>query len=416
MPQKLTGLWRHLDFLRLWSGQTISLFGSMVGRAAMSFTAILFLHASPFQMGLLNATELAPGFLAGLFAGAWVDRLRRRPLLIGADLARALVLSSIPLAALLGILHIEQLYIVALMVSVLSIIFDVAYQSYLPGLIDKDNVMEGNSKLTASAAVAEVGGFSLGGWLVQIFTAPFAILIDAISFLVSAVSIGLIRSREAEAPPTENTSLSSEIAAGLRVVFQHSLLKAGALSVLIQNIASGIFGALVVLYMSRNLGFSPGLLGVIWAVGGISSFFGAALAPRITARLGSGLAMVIGLGVFGLSGLFVPLASGATFLSALFLVIQQLGDGFFVVYDINLVSLRQVLVDERMLGRVNATMQSIALGGALFGALSGGLMGQVVGVRLTLFIAGGGNLLAALILALSPLRSLKTVSEPAARS
>jgi MFS family permease len=410
MPLKLTGLWRHADFLRLWSGQTVSVFGSMVGRAAMSFTAILFLHASPIQMGLLNAMELAPGFLVGLFAGAWVDRLRRRPLLIGADLGRALVLISIPLAALLGILHIEQLYVVALLISILSIIFDVAYQAYLPGLIDKNNIMEGNSKLTASAAVAEVGGFSIGGWLVQIFTAPFAILIDAVSFIVSAVSIGLIQSRELETTAMETANLRIEIIAGLKLVFHQPLLKAGAVSVLIQNLAGGIFGALVVLYMSRGLGFNPGVLGVIWGVGGISSFLGASLATRITGRLGTGRAMVMGLGLYGLSELFVPLASGATLISALFLVLQQLGDGFFVVYDINLVSLRQVIVDERILGRVNATMQIIALGASLVGALLGGLMGQFINVRFSLFLAAGGTLLAALLLAFSPLHKLKNAS------
>ncbi len=411
MTQKLRGLWHHADFLRLWSGQTVSVFGSMVGRAAMSFTAVLFLYATPFQMGLLNAAELAPGFLVGLFAGAWVDRLRRRPLLIGADLGRAFVLFSIPLAALLGVLHIQQLFVVALLVSILSIIFDVAYQSYLPGLIEKNNIVEGNSKLTASAAIAEVGGFSIGGWLVQIFTAPFAILIDATSFIVSAVTIGLIRNRETETPPTESANLRSEIVAGLKLVFYQPFLRAGAVSVLVQSLAGGIFGALVVLYMSRGLGFNPGVLGIIWAVGGVSSFLGASLAPRITGRLGSGPAMVMGLGLFGLSELFVPLASGATLLSAVFLVIQQLGDGFFVIYDINLLSLRQLLVDERMLGRVNATMQIIALGASLVGALLGGLLGQTIGVRSTLFLSAGGSLLAALLLAVSPISRLKTVAD-----
>ncbi|HMD87805.1 MAG TPA: MFS transporter [Anaerolineaceae bacterium] len=416
MYQKLNGLWHHADFLRLWSGQTVSAFGSMVGRTAMSFTAILFLHATPFQLGLLNAAELAPGFLVGLFAGAWVDRLRRRPMLIAADLARALVLSSIPLAALLGVLHIEQLYAVALLVSILSIIFNVAYQSYLPGLIDKNSIMEANSKLNASAAVAEISGFSIGGWLVQIFTAPFAILIDAISFLVSAISIGLIHAREIKPPSINSSSLRQEIVSGLKLVFQQSLLRAGAVSVLLQNLAGGIFGALVVLYMSRGLGFSPGLLGVIWAVGGLSSFLGAAFTPRITSRLGSGPAMLLGLGVYGISSLFVPLASGATFLSVLFLIIQQLGDGFYILYDINLVSLVQVLVDERMLGRVNATMQIIAIGASLFGALLGGLIGQTIGVRLSLLIAGAGILLAVLVLAFSPLSKLKTALEPASEA
>jgi hypothetical protein len=162
-PLQLTGLWRRADFLRLWSGQTISVFGSMIGGAALSFTAILFLGATPVQLGVLSAMQIAPGLLAGLFAGAWVDRLHRRPLLIGADVGRALALSSLPLAALLGALHIAQVYAAALLVSILTIFFDVAYQSYLPALVGKHELVEGNSKLSASAAVAEFAGFSLAG-------------------------------------------------------------------------------------------------------------------------------------------------------------------------------------------------------------------------------------------------------------
>ena len=172
MPLKLTGLWQHDDFLRLWSGQTISVFGSMIGGTALDFTAILVLGATPVQLGVLNAMRLAPGLLAGLFAGAWVDRLHRRPLLIGADVGRALVLASLPLAALLGALHIAQVYVVALLVSILSVFFDVAYQAYLPALVGKHELVEGNSKLSASAAVAEFGGFSVAGALVQALTAP----------------------------------------------------------------------------------------------------------------------------------------------------------------------------------------------------------------------------------------------------
>ena len=189
-------LWRHPDFLRLWTGQTISIFGSMIGGTAMSFTAILYLHATPFQLGLLNALGMLPAFLTGLFAGAWVDRLARRPLLIAADIGRALVLATIPLAAALGGLHIEQVYIVTLLVSVLGIVFELAYQSYLPGLVGKERVLEGNSKLSASAAVAEFGGFSLAGWLVQLFSAPIAVLIDALSFIVSVISLAWIRAPE----------------------------------------------------------------------------------------------------------------------------------------------------------------------------------------------------------------------------
>ena len=411
MRLHLTGLWRHADFLRLWSGQTVSAFGSMVGGAAMSFTAILVLRATPFQLGLLNAMELAPGFLGGLVAGAWVDRLRRRPLLIGADLGRAVVLATIPLAAVLGILHIEQLYGVAILVSLLSLVFDVAYQTYLPSLVRKEDVLEGNSKLSASSAVAEVGGFSIAGWLVQLLTAPFAILIDAISFLFSALTLGLIRAREPAPVPSESPHLGREIGEGLREVLHHPLLRASAAALLIHSISSGIYGALVVLYMNQGLGFEPGVLGLIWAVGGASSFIGASQAPRLTRRLGVGPAMILGLALFGIAESLIPLAVGAGLISVVLLVAQQLGDGFYIFYDINLLSLRQGLVGERILGRVNATFQFISLGALLAGSLLGGLLGGVIGVRLVLAIAAGGMFLAAGVLAFSPLRRFKELPQ-----
>jgi MFS family permease len=407
MRLKLTGLWRHADFLRLWSGQTISVFGSMIGGTALSFTAILFLGATPFQLGVLSAMQIVPGLLAGLFAGAWVDRLHRRPLLIAADVGRALVLSSLPLAALLGTLHIAQVYGVALLVSILTVFFDVAYQSYLPSLVGKHELVEGNSKLSASAAVAEFGGFSVAGWLVQALTAPFAILIDAASFVVSAVTLGMIRTREAALIPAGEPNLYGEIGEGLKKVWRHPLLRASAAVELMHNLGGGVFAALVVLYMSRGLGFNPGVLTPIWAVGGLASFAGAAMAPRVSQRLGAGLAMALGLGVAGVSSFFVPLASGATLLSAAFLAIAQLGDGFFTLYQVNVVSLWQSITDERLLGRVNATMKFIALAATLAGSLLGGLLGQGVGVRLTLAGAVCCTLLAAVVIGLSPLRKFK---------
>ncbi len=407
MRLNFTGLGQNSDFLRLWSGQTVSAFGSMVGGTAMSFTAILFLQATPFQMGVLNAMQLVPAVLAGLFAGAWVDRLRRRPLLISADVGRALALATIPLAAWLGMLHIGQVYAVALVVSILTIIFNVAYQSYLPHLVGREDLLEGNSKLAASAAVAEFGGFSLGGWLVQALTAPMAILIDAGSFVVSAVTLGLIRAREPSTGAVEGRPLLEEIGEGLRMVLRHPLLRASAAAILVHGMAGGMYGALVVLYMNRGLGFDPGILGMIWAVGGVSSFLGAALAPRLTSRLGFGPAMFVGLGLFGLAECLIPVASGATFISAALLVGQQLGDGFYIVYDINQVSLRQGITPENLLGRVNATVQFVELGATLLGSLVGGLLGGLVGVRLILAVGAAGTLLSALPLALSPVRKLK---------
>jgi Bacterial protein of unknown function (DUF894). len=404
---KSGSLWRHSDFLKLWTGQTISVFGSMIGGTAMSFTAILFLRATPFQMALLSSMQLVPGFLAGLFAGAWVDRVRRRPMMIAVDISRAVILGTIPLAALMGILRIEQLYVVALVVGILTLIFELSYQAYLPSLVGIQHVVEGNSKLAASAAVSEFGGFTLGGWLVHMFTAPFAILIDAISFIISALSLQLIRAHEIIEPSQESPNMLREIREGLGVVYQHSLLRFSAVVFTITSLSGGILSALVVLYMGRELGFDPGILGMIWAVGGVSSFFGASLTPYITRRLSPGSAMVAGLTLYGVSTFFIPLASGATLLSVLFLIIQQLGDGFYVLFEINMVSFRQEIISERMLGRVNATLRFAALGATLVGSLLGGLLGESLGVRTTLFIAAGGTLFASAILAISPLGKLK---------
>lgn len=407
MRYTFSGLWKNPDFLRLWSGQTISALGTMIGGTAMSFTAILFLEATPFQMGVLNVMQILPALLVGLFAGAWVDRVRRRPLLIGADLGRAFVLASVPLAALLGVLRIEQIYLVALLVGVLSILFDVAYQSYLPALVGKDDLVEGNSKLTASGAVAEFAGFSVGGWLVQALTAPLAVLIDAFSFIVSAAAIGSIRAREAEVPVDEHPDMRREIVEGLKTVWHASLLRASALAVLMQGLTDGIYGSLVVLYMSRDLGFSPGVLSMTWAVGGISAFIGASLAPRVSRRLGSGLAMSLGLVASGITAVLIPLATGSALPALLLLIGAQFGDGFFVIYDINQVSLRQGIASERVLGRVNATMRFLGLGANLVGAVIGGLLGELLGVRWTLFIGAGATLLAGLVVLGSPLRKYR---------
>ena len=410
MYRSFTGLWRHPDFMKLWAGQTISAFGSLIGGTALHFTAILFLHASAFQMGLLAAAGLAPGFAAGLVAGVWVDRLRRRPILIAADIGRAVLLGTIPLAAFFDHLSIEQLYVVAFLNSILTVFFDVAYQSYLPSLVSREELLEGNSKLSASASVAEVSGFGIAGWLVQLFSGPMAILLDAISFLVSVVSVAAIKAPES-APVRVHVrgKIWQEIGEGLREVLRNPLLRTmSGCTFLHEFCGHGIFGAVVVLYMSRELGFAPGILGMIFAVGGISSLVGAVVTMPATRRLGVGPAMVVGLILSTLSSFFIPLAQGATLLAAVFLIAQQLmGDGGFIVYEINQVSLRQALAPERLLGRVNASMRFVAQGALLLGSLTGGLLGELIGLRTTLVMGACGALIAALWLALSPVRSVR---------
>jgi MFS family permease len=408
LRRRFTGLWHHADFMRLWTGQTLSIFGSLIGATAMSFTAILVLNATPFQLGLLTAARLVPGFLTGLVAGAWVDRLRRRPILIVADIWRAALLATIPLTAVFGFLRIEQLYIVTFLTSILTIFFDVAYQSYLPSLINRAELVEGNSKLSASASVAEVSGFGLAGWLVQLFTAPITILIDAISFVVSAVSVWLIRAPEQAAAHDAQPNMRREIAEGLRAVLDHPLLRATAACSLSQEFFGGMYGTLVVLYMVRDLGFAPGILGTIWAMGGISALIGAVVTAPVNRRFGIGPAMIVGLLVTGIAMFFIPLAQGATLTAALLLIMQQLwGDGAATIYQINQVSLRQAITPERLLGRVNASAHFLGLGGTLVGSLLGGVLGEMIGVRMTLFIGAFGMLLSTLWLLLSPVRALR---------
>ena len=401
-----TGLWLHRDFVRLWAGQSVSMLGTMIGRPAMSFTAILVLHASPAQVALLAAMDIVPGLLVGLHAGAWVDRMRRRPILIGTDVARFLLLLTVPVAALLDALHIQQLYVVAFAVSLLSVFFSVAYQAYLPSLILQDQLLEGNSKLAAGAAVAEFSGFGMAGALVHALTAPFAVLVDAFSFLVSAWAVRGIRAPE---PAPEHAGsqqpMLRDIAAGVAEVVRQPLLRALALCNISMDVAGGVFAALVVLYMSRDLGFSPALLTPIWAVGGFASLLGAAYAGRFTAWAGVGPALIVGVVGTGMGMLFVPAAVGATWLAAGFLIVQQLlGDASATLFDINQTTLRQRLAPSAMLGRISATLNLVKQSAALVGTLLGGALGTLIGVRETLVIAGVVTLLSALWLALSPLR------------
>ncbi len=413
--QPRPALSRDPDFTRLWAGQSVSVFGSMITRAALPFTAVLFLHALPMQMALQNAADIAPGLLVGLFAGAWVDRLRRRPLLIAADLARAALLASIPAAALLGVLHMPQLYAVGFLVGALTVVFDVAYVSYLPTLVSRERVVAANSRLAASAAVAETGAFGIGGWLVQWVGGPVTILIDAITFVVSAVFVGAIRAPEpAPIATAARVGMRRAVVEGLSVVWRDPVLRALASCRVALDFSFGMGAAIYVLFCARTLGFGTGVLGMIFAFGGASSFAGAVLAGRAGRRLGIGPAMVMSLGVMGVARLLTPLAPGATWLGAGLLVAQQLvGDGAHTTFEIHLASLTQRMTADPMLGRVTASLRFAGLAAMLVGSLAAGALGESIGPRATLFAAAGVGLVAALGLALSPVRALRDLA-PAA--
>jgi MFS family permease len=401
-------LWANPDFVKLWSGQTISELGSRISREGIPLTAVLVLHAGTVQMGLLTALGGAAVLVFGLVAGVWVDRLRRRPILIAADLGRAAVLGSIPAAAFAGVLSIGQLYAVAALAGVLTVFFDVAYQSYLPALVDRDQILEGNSKLALSSSTAEIAGPGLTGVLVQLITAPIAILFDAVSFLLSALSVVLIR--KPEPPPVRRPPehLLTETLAGIRFIFGQPLLRALALRSATMFLFMGFLGPLYVLYAIQVLHLRPAMLGIVIALGGVGAMVGAVLAPRLVQRFGLGPTFLATALIQGLTTFFIPLAGLVPGTAVLFLMVPQLfGDMAFMVYHIDEITLRQTVAPEEVLGRVNAGMQLLARGIWPLGALVGGVLAAAIGVRTTLAIAASGVLLSAVWLLPGPVRRLR---------
>ncbi len=403
----LTGLWRHPDFVRLWLGRTVSRFGSHIGGTALSLTAVLALRATPAQMGLLAALESAPLLAVGLVAGVWVDRLRRRPIMLAADFGRAALLTSIPLAALLGRLRMEHLYVVAALAGLLTVFFDVADQSLLPTLVPPERLAEGNGKLAASDSLAEIGGQAMAGGLVQLLGGPAAILVDAASFLCSALCVGSIRAPEPPVSTGRGHGLWREIIAGLRVALGHPLLRALAGSAATATFFGNFIGALYALYVIRTLGLPVSMVGILVAAGGVGALAGALVAGRVVRRFGLGPTLCGTALVAGGAQALNPLAHGPAIVSvALLLAAQLVGDIAYAIRAIRADSLRQAVAPGRQLGRVTASMRVLTEGTAPLGALVGGALGGAIGPRPTLATAACGLLLAALWLFLSPVRTL----------
>ncbi len=409
-------LWRHADFRKLWAAQTVSQFGSRITREGLPLAANLVLGVGPGPMSLLATAGLVPVLLVSLFAGVWVDRLRRRPLLIAADLGRAALLLSIPVAAVLGALRIEQLYVVAALAGVLTVIFDVADQSYLPTLVGRTQIMEGNSKLATTESLAEVVGPALAGGLVQAITAPFAILFDALSFVVSAGCLSLIRQPEPPPPPaTERTPILTDIRLGLRLILGDRLLRPLTLAEATRSLCGGAYATLYSLFVVRELQVPPILYGVLVTMGGVGSLVGASLVTRLTRRLGLGPTLTGATLLIGLVAPLTPLAAGSPQLVVIALLLGQLvGDCAHTVLGINEVSLRQTLVPDALLGRANASARFLT--GALvpFGALAAGWLADPsrLGMRGTLLLAATGILLASGWVVFSAVPRLRALPQP----
>src|SRR5438445_304839 len=334
MPQYRTGLWKNSDFVKLWLGQTVSHFGSGITGIALPLTAVLVLAATPAQMGILGALDGVSVLVIGLLAGVWVDRVRRRTLLIATDLGRAFILSTIPLAALLGVLGIGQLYIVAALAGMLTVIFTVASSAYVPSLVPHESLVEGNSKLGMSDALAEIGGPAVAGPLVQLLSAPFAILFDALSFLFSACCLGLIHTPEPHpTAPERSKSIWFDLGEGLRAVLKNPLLRALAGSAGTFNLFGNFIGTLYALYVIRQVGAPPIFLGFLVATGGVSALVGALMAERVVRRFGPGMTVGMGLFMYGATGLLIPLAGVSVTLALSLLFLSLLiGDASVSIY------------------------------------------------------------------------------------
>jgi MFS family permease len=406
------GLWAHADFMRLWAAQSISIFGTFITLVALPILAATTLDASAFEMGVLTAAGSLPFLLIGLLVGVWVDRLRKRPLLIAADLGRAVCLLAIPIAALLDQLSIPLLVVVAFVHGLLAVLFDVADTTYLPSLVRRDQLVDANGRLEVSASVAQIGGPAIAGALISIMTAPFALLIDSVSYLLSALFLRRIRHVEPEPQPESHESVRQQIKTGFQVILQSRVLRALIGASTGTAFFGEIFMAVYIFFLAGDLGLSSTAIGAIMATGGIGALLGAALSGPVSQRIGAGNTVVLGQAMFGLTGLLVPLAVIVPhYALPLVIASEFLQWGFLILRQVNSASMRQAFTPLPALGRVQATSMLAIKGLMPIGALIGGALASVIGAAWTLAIAEIGMLLAVTPLLLSPVRRVRSLSD-----
>ncbi|MFI5225808.1 MAG: MFS transporter [Candidatus Limnocylindrales bacterium] len=409
------GLLRQRDYLKYWSASTISLFGTQVSQIAIPVIAVLLLDATPFEVGLLATVEALPWIFFTLPAGVWVDRLPRRRILVGGDLGRAIVLGSIPVAWALGVLTIWQLYLVGFANGVLTVFFDVADQSYLPTVVDRERLVEGNSKLQVSASAAQILGQPVGGSIVAIVSAPFAVTVDALSYVGSAALISRVKRVEAprsgpgrDGKSAAGSGMRTEMAEGLRYVLGHPILRSIAACTGASNLCTNIVFAVFAVYVYRDLGLSPAAIGLIGGIGGFGILAGALVANRLATRFGVGRTIVGSAVLYGPAGLLIPLAppdlalpffAAATFLSS----------SLAIIYNVNQVSLRQAITPERLLGRLNGTMRFLVWGTMPIGSLLGGILATVLGTHEAIWIGSILLVFTFLPLLFSPVLGLERI-------
>lgn len=410
-------LLRHPDFLKLWTAETVSVFGSAITQLALPLIAATYLQVTPFEFGLLTTIEFLPFILFSLPAGVWVDRLRRRPILIVADLGRAAAIASIPVAFYFDALTIWQLYIVGFVNGCFTVFFDVAYQSYLPSVVERDQLVDGNSKLEITRSAAQILGPGAAGILIGLLRAPFAMLLDSLSYLWSAAFVSWIRRPEPPVEPHDEAahgpkpSMRQEIAVGLRYVTGHRWLRSIAATTGTSNFFSNILGAILILYLTRERGLGPAEIGIAFSIGSLGFLVAALTTGAATTRVGVGRMLV--LTAFGFSVASLPIAFAPDSLIFWSVAASGFMAGFFgVAWNINQVSLRQAITPPRMQGKMNATMRFIVWGTMPLGAILGGALGSVIGLQPTIVIGAVGGLVAFIPVTLSSVRHITTMPEP----
>jgi MFS family permease len=400
--------------MKLWTGQSISEFGSQISQLALPLLAALSLHASAFQFSLLGVLGFLPFIIFALPAGVWVDRLRRRQILIVGDSARAVLLALIPILWATHTLRMWQLLVLQFVIGIFTVFFDVAYQSYLPALIEREHLVDGNSKLQLTVSVAQVAGPSAAGGLIAAITAPYAIVADAASFVVSTLFMVTMRHRET--PPKHDEAsprpkMWPQVKEGLHWVAGHPWLRAIAACTGSSNFFSSVLFAIVVLYMVRTLHLSAFEIGLVFAVGSAGSILGALLTNRLNAKIGVGPTIVAMSLLFSLGGIAYPLAPRSFPLPLLMVGQAMFGFGG-VAYNITQVSLRQAITPERLQGRMNAAMRWIVWGTIPLGSLAGGAIATWWGLRTALWVGAIGGLVPFLPVALTSVRAIREMPRP----
>lgn len=403
------GLLRDHDFRLLFTADTISQVGTQVTLLALPLVAVLTLDATALEVGVLAACETAAFLLVGLPAGALVDRLRRRGTMIVADVARAALLASVPLAWWMDALQMPQLYVVGLLCGVCTVFFDVAYQSYLPFLVGKEHIVEGNARLEMVRSTSQIGGPTVAGGLIKLLGGPLAVATDAASYLASALFLWRIRKIEDRPARKTDAHLGREIMAGLRFVLSNRLLRAISMCTATGNFFGAILNAMLIIYLARDLALSPAVIGLWFSVTGLGALAGAFLVGPFVRWFGQGPAMWISMLGSALGVLLVPLAQAdwRLWLAAPGYAVFGIG---VVVYNVTQVSFRQTITPDDLLGRMNATMRFIVWGTLPIGGLVGGLLGEGLGVHRTLWLGCAGMLLSVMPILLSPLRKLRELT------